>query len=242
MQTAVPVTVTGTASDIGGAVGGVEVSVDGGATWHPATGREVWSYIWTPDATGVATLKSRAVDDSGNLANVPPTGTSVTVVQDTTPPTVTSVSPVNNASGVVTGTSLTATFSEAMNIATFTTNTFELRDPSNNLVPATVSYNETTKTARLDPTIVLAHSTTYTATISGGGNNPRAKDLSGNALVSDATWSFTTVSSPAEGPGGPILIIASSANQFTRYYAEILRAEGLNEFAVTDISSVSAGT
>ena len=31
-------------------VGGVEVSVDGGATWHPATGRENWTYSWTPGA------------------------------------------------------------------------------------------------------------------------------------------------------------------------------------------------
>ena len=35
-----PVTITGTATDTGGGVvGGVEVSTDGGATWHPATGR-----------------------------------------------------------------------------------------------------------------------------------------------------------------------------------------------------------
>ena len=35
------VTITGTATDAGGGVvGGVEVSADGGATWHPATGRD----------------------------------------------------------------------------------------------------------------------------------------------------------------------------------------------------------
>jgi hypothetical protein len=63
------VTVTGTAVDMGGGrVGGVEVSVDGGATWHPATtGRESWSYTFTPTATGQVTIRSRAVDDSGNL-------------------------------------------------------------------------------------------------------------------------------------------------------------------------------
>ena len=33
------VTINGTATDTGGVVGGVEVSVDGGITWHPATGR-----------------------------------------------------------------------------------------------------------------------------------------------------------------------------------------------------------
>ena len=40
-------TITGTAADAGGGrVGAVEVSLDGGATWHPADGRERWSYTW----------------------------------------------------------------------------------------------------------------------------------------------------------------------------------------------------
>src|SRR6185312_44411 len=34
------VTITGTAADAGGKVGGVEFSVDGGTSWHPATGLE----------------------------------------------------------------------------------------------------------------------------------------------------------------------------------------------------------
>ncbi len=42
-------------------------------------------------------------------------------------------------------------------------------------------------------------------------------------------------------PGGPILVITDSSNPFTQYYAEILRAEGLNEYAVADIGSVNAG-
>jgi hypothetical protein len=65
------VTLSGTASDSGGVVGGVEVSVDGGATWHPANGRGSWTYAWTPAATGAVTLRSRAVDDSGNLQPTP---------------------------------------------------------------------------------------------------------------------------------------------------------------------------
>ena len=41
------VTITGTASDVGGIVAGVEVSTDGGKTWNPATGTTSWSYSWT---------------------------------------------------------------------------------------------------------------------------------------------------------------------------------------------------
>ena len=43
-----------------------------------------------------------------------------------------------------------------------------------------------------------------------------------------------------EGPGGPILVVANTANPFSRYYAEILRTEGLNVYKVTDISLVNA--
>jgi hypothetical protein len=80
------VTITGTAQDFGGGVvGGVEVSVNGGTTWHPATGRENWTYTWTtPSTLGAVTIKSRAVDDSGNLEN-PSTGVSVNVVARSCP-------------------------------------------------------------------------------------------------------------------------------------------------------------
>jgi hypothetical protein len=46
-------------------------------------------------------------------------------------------------------------------------------------------------------------------------------------------------SSPGDGPGGPILVVTDPADQFGRYYAEILRAEGLNEFAVADKATLS---
>ncbi len=61
-------TVNGTASDGGGVVAAVEVSLDGGTTWRPARGRASWSYAWDPAVTGgEVSILSRAVDDSGNL-------------------------------------------------------------------------------------------------------------------------------------------------------------------------------
>jgi hypothetical protein len=61
------VTITGTATDAAGQVGGVEVSTDGGSTWNPATGTTSWSYNWTPVSAGTATIQARAVDYSLNL-------------------------------------------------------------------------------------------------------------------------------------------------------------------------------
>ncbi|MGY1694454.1 DUF4082 domain-containing protein [Geodermatophilus sp. SYSU D00814] len=62
------VTIRGTATDTGGVVAGVEVSVDGGTTWHPAQGRAEWSYTWTPTASGPLAVRARAVDDSARLS------------------------------------------------------------------------------------------------------------------------------------------------------------------------------
>ena len=45
---------------------------------------------------------------------------------------------------------------------------------------------------------------------------------------------------PDEGPGGPILIATGSAGGFGRYLAQILLAEGLNEFLATDASRLDA--
>jgi len=72
-------TIAGTAVDFGGGVvGAVEVSVDGGSTWHPAAGRENWSYTFTVGNTSTLNIQSRAVDDSGNL-EVPGAGITLAV-------------------------------------------------------------------------------------------------------------------------------------------------------------------
>jgi hypothetical protein len=85
LQDGAAVTVTGTATDSGGGVvAGVEVSTDGGSTWHPATltgaaGTSVnWSYAWAAHNAPGTTIKSRAVDDSGNV-ETPSGGVAVNV-------------------------------------------------------------------------------------------------------------------------------------------------------------------
>ena len=67
-----PVIVSGTAVDVGGVVGSVDVSTDGGQTWNPANGREQWSFAWTPTQAGSYTIRSRAADDSANLEQPAP--------------------------------------------------------------------------------------------------------------------------------------------------------------------------
>jgi len=156
----------------------------------------------------------------------------------TTPPTVSSVTPPNNSSGASLAPSVTVTFSEPMTASTINTTTIILLDPSSSRVAATVSYNTATSTATLTPTVELSAFTTYTATVRGGSAG--VKDFNGNALVSDYNWSFTTGAAPANtGPGGPILVISSLLNPFSRYYGEILSAEGLNEYTIADMSNLT---
>ncbi len=61
------VTVAGTATDADGRVAGVEVSTDGGSSWHPATGTTSWSYTYLQRGQGEVTTLVRAVDDSANI-------------------------------------------------------------------------------------------------------------------------------------------------------------------------------
>ncbi|MFZ0827904.1 MAG: N,N-dimethylformamidase beta subunit family domain-containing protein, partial [Verrucomicrobiia bacterium] len=407
------INISGTATDVGGIVAGVEVSLDGGTTWNVAAGTTNWVYAWTPAAQGTVTIESRAFDDSGNLevpgggeaaANIvtvtvtapptrytvfqptdaPSTGAGDNAVElgmkfrasvagyitgvrfykgnldggshlghlwsssgtmlaeatftgetasgwqevsfaspvaiaanttyivsyhssvyyeytqsyftqavtngplwaladgedgpngvyaysagpvfpnssgsgqanywvdvvfntsgslDVTPPIVTAVSPADGATAVSIFSSVTGTFSEAINPLTVNNSTFVLVDPANNVVPASMTYNPGTLTATVTPSAALAYATTYTATLKGGGTDPRIEDPATNALASDFVWSFTTGAPPPpppnEGPGGPILVISTTSNPFSRYFAEILRAEGLNEYTAMDVSLVT---
>jgi hypothetical protein len=407
-----PVTISGTAADVAGVVGVVEVSVDGGTTWLSADGLENWTFSWTPGAAGPVTIMARAADDWGNLESpgssisvtvTPPapavcpctvwapatpagpdggdvnsievglkfradadgfvegvrfhkqaanTGTHVgklwtstgtllgsvtfagetatgwqeasfaapiaitanttyiisvfmpnghysfnggffasngvdspplhalqngvdgpnsvyvytptgafptatfnssnywvdlvfntTSGPDETPPVIVGISPGSGASGVAVTAAVTATFNEAIDPATVDGTTFELVDGVSAPVAGVVTYAAGPRTATFTPSAALQYSATYSATVRGGGADPRIKDLAGNALAADLVWSFTTTSPPppppTEGPGGPILVISTATNPFSRYAVEILRTEGFNAFSAKDISIVT---
>jgi len=104
---------------------------------------------------------------------------------DTVKPTVLSVTPRENLTGVVPGTSLTATFSEKMQKATLTKATFKLfkvtSTGTTQVTNVTVSLSADGLKATLDPfgtsTTQLAKNAKYKAVLTTG-----AKDLAGNAL------------------------------------------------------------
>jgi len=106
-------------------------------------------------------------------------------------PTVTAVTPGNGSTGIVANTTVTATFSEAMNAPTITASTFMLTPQGGAPVSATVSYNATTFTATLTPNAPLTANTTYTAAVTTG-----VVGATGSAIANVNSWSFTTAQGP----------------------------------------------
>ncbi|MBM4201082.1 MAG: WD40 repeat domain-containing protein, partial [Gammaproteobacteria bacterium] len=69
---------------------------------------------------------------------------------------------------------------------------------------------------------------------------PAASSFWGGVIGTVLDWLIPPVHAAIPpAPGGPILIVKSASSLFSDYYAEILRAEGLNEFAVLDIGDVT---
>jgi len=64
--------------------------------------------------------------------------------------------------------------------------------------------------------------------------------LAAAALAAAPSATAAAATPPDQGPGGPVLVVTNPADHFGQYYAEILRAEGLNEFAVKTIDTVDA--
>jgi hypothetical protein len=190
---------------------------------------------YTFATTGSKTLYAWAKDAAGNVSAAKSAGVVISI--DTTPPVVNAVVPSSGATGTGVGANLTAVFSETMDSSTINSGTFQLHDASNTLLSATVAYDGSTNTATLDPESSFQYSSTYTATIKGGASG--VKDAAGNPLATDFTWSFNTGAAPPPG-NIPILIISSTANPFSSYYAEILRTEGFNSFDVSDIAALTS--
>ena len=144
----------------------------------------------SPNGTWNVFVRDDAGADVGKIASGVTLAITTGSIGDNTPPTINTKTPTAGSTGVALGATVTAAFSEAMTAATISGSSFTLQGPGG-AVPATVGYNAGSFTATLTPSSALASSTTYTATVKGGASG--AKDLGGNPLPADFTWSFTTV-------------------------------------------------
>lgn len=180
---------------------------------YPGTGSTTGNYYWV-DAVFSTTS---TVDD---------------------PLTVEVAQPSDESYGIAADAEITAQFNRVLDNATVTNASFRLFDESDAQVSGTASYDSRTGGALFTPTSPLSAGERYTAKIAAS-----VADGDGVTLGSEYEWNFTVgkATSPdmAQGAGGPILVVTSAANPYGAYYAEILRAEGLNEFEVKDIDDIT---
>jgi len=104
---------------------------------------------------------------------------------DNTAPEVEDTSPSDNSNEIPLNSAVFVTFSKDMDAATINSDSFYLND----YILGSVSYDSDSKTATFTPSDSLAAGTLYTATI-----NTDVKDVLGNAITSEYSWSFTTIS------------------------------------------------
>ena len=119
---------------------------------------------------------------------------------DTTPPTVSSNFPLDDATGEATSAAITVTFSEEMDPLTLNDASFSLQQGTVSM-PGEVTYSN--REATFLPVSELDLDTRYTATVSTA-----AEDAAGNALEEEHTWSFETDATAAIGPA-PVLLGAA---------------------------------
>src|SRR5580765_638086 len=146
-------------------------------------------------AQQTATITTGVEDSAGNPLAADFTWSFTTgPVPDTTPPTVSSISPADAATGVALNSSVSASLSEAMTNATLTNTTFTLTQTSGGaIIGGRVSISG--NTATFAPSVALAGDTNYTATITTG-----VQDAAGNALAANLAWTFTTAAAPDTTP------------------------------------------
>ena len=111
-------------------------------------------------------------------------------------PTVNLTNPANAETGVALNIQITTTFNMAMDALTLTASTITLKQGTTQ-VSGFVSYSGMTST--YIPSSNLVPNTTYSVTITTG-----VKNLSGDAMVNNYVWSFTTGTAVVFNPQPPV--------------------------------------
>jgi hypothetical protein len=165
-------------------------SINGTVTYSGVTAKFTPTGNLTYSTVYTATITTGVKDLAGNILVANKVWTFTTgAAPDVTAPTVISTVPTSAAIEVTVNSTVSATFSEAMNSTTITNATVILKQGVTAIV-GTVTY--VGGVATFTPTGDLAYNTVYTLTITTG-----AKDLAGNALAGNYTLTFTTGAAPA---------------------------------------------
>ena len=144
----------------------------------------------------------------------------------TTPLAVTKTVPGSGATEVARTVNVKAYFNHDIKASTFTSSTFKIRKQGattwlgatrsvNNTITPTSTNGGSQSVATLNPDANLAANTTYQVMIVGGSTG--VKDVNGNALSANKSWTFKTVTPPEttiDSTTGPDGTVASDSASF----------------------------
>jgi len=164
-----------------------------------------------------ATVTTDAKDIAGNAMVSAKTWSFTTgSLPDTLAPTVTNSNPADNSFGIDLSQDVTVSFSEPMDSSTVNSMTFKLAKGATPIVGA-VTYAGNAATFK--PSANLERNTQYTVTVTTG-----AKDVAGNAMIANKSWSFTTIR-------GPVAVNLGTTSDFV-----ILTEAGVDSIPTSDIT------
>jgi len=150
-------------------------------------------------------------------------------VPDVTPPQAVSVTPASGATGVDAATDLTVTFSEAVIPTTVSGATFVVSEPGGKV---TGSVSTVDNVATFKPSASLKPGVVYTAIAKTG-----IKDLAGNPLSGNFTWSFTVAGSASSTNSG---LFADSVAKPTGSWPEAVAIGDVNNDGRNDVVMVTS--
>ncbi len=175
----------------GSAEANSEVSVSGGVTPVSTTASESgrFSVLVPLNLNSANPLEIQAVDASGNAS--PPTtndnaGSLLTVINDSLPPEVASVDPLDGGVGVSRGISVIVNFNEPFNPSTVDERNITLSSSGVDISGSVTVTGESTFT--FTPDVLLEHETPHTLRLRANG----IEDLAGNGLPLEYQMSFIT--------------------------------------------------
>jgi hypothetical protein len=146
---------------------------------------------------------------------------------DVAPPTVASVTPAANSISVTRSINPSVIFSEAINPSTVTASTFSVKQGTT-AVGGTIAVSGTTAT--FTPSALLAANTSFVATITTG-----VKDVAGNALTANYSWTFTTAAEADVTPPTVLSVVpaASATSIALNTTVKVNFSEPVNSSTVT---------
>ncbi|MDD3195113.1 MAG: Ig-like domain-containing protein [Paludibacter sp.] len=158
--------------------------IGGAVTYSGTTATFTPTNLLEPNTVYVATVKRESKDLMGNIM----IADEVWSFNTGSAPNVILTDPLEGTSDVALNKAITAVFSTEMNSSSITTGTFKVMQGTT-AIPGTVSYSGTMAT--FTPSSALIANKVYSATIF-----KQVKDLAGNTMLKDTTWSFATGTLP----------------------------------------------